>query len=322
MSKLRKVKPSSRRNIQRHLTQTTKQEELQSQSNSVPDVHSMSASQILHLQQTIGNRAVQRLIAEQAGGDKSASQKHTATHTATIMRQQSSDENRVENADVHQTSNQEIQRRIYFNNTEANLSEVFSVVPYGKKRVIASNWHWAKMIHKFEADTDSEAKDKLIAAIDKVADQSSEPPSLFQQSNLMFVTKASGRQPTLYFRQGNDTGRLRQQHPSGPTLAQETNKTDYFFQSQEAARQFAGYARNVYKRQRKGENARLNINSFKRRYDITTVPATGMYHFELTGDLDAIEKRHLSGGTIDTNIDIYTSEKIKSIYQSVLGTTT
>lgn len=42
-------------------------------------------------------------------------------------------------------------------------------------------------------------------------------PALFRVANLVFITETQGRLPTLYFTDAaGNTGRLRQQHPTGP----------------------------------------------------------------------------------------------------------
>lgn len=43
---------------------------------------------------------------------------------------------------------------------------------------------------------------------------------LYNEGNAQYMTQADGRPPTIYFQQGDQTGRIRQQHPSGPLIQQ------------------------------------------------------------------------------------------------------
>lgn len=58
---------------------------------------------------------------------------------------------------------------------------------------------------------------------------------VYQAENLRFATQAEKREPTLYFRTGHGSGRLRQDHPTAGPMAQEVrmHTTHAFFEKKE-----------------------------------------------------------------------------------------
>lgn len=88
------------------------------------------------------------------------------------------------------------------------------------QRAILQTWADAATIHNFTASGGHTAWGKIPIAVVRAENSPAAPPPLFTAANLLFITQAGGgRLPTLYFTGGGQTGRLRQQHGSGP-LAQ------------------------------------------------------------------------------------------------------
>ena len=214
-------------------------------------------------------------------------------------------------------SSQTVQRRIFLDGQEAPLQKLLSQAKDAKERVILANWGWSDTKHNFESRKNGpKARQRLIEAIASAKSQAKDVSSLYSASNLMFLTKASGRLPTLYFRSGNESGRIRQQHGGGPRVVSETNKIDYFFSDESQKKKFHKAAK----------YAMDNGKKFKPRlskYSASLVPGADNFHFEVTFKGGGkIKKIHMSGGKIDNDISKYDDTRIKSIYLSAIGFTT
>lgn len=218
-------------------------------------------------------------------------------------------------AAAHQGS-QPVQRRILLDGRAVVLADYLRRARDPKERVILSNWGWSKTDHNFQSTKDgTSAKQRLLAALASARSQVKDVPALYSASNLMFLTKAGGRMPTLYFKSGSDSGRIRQQHGGGPKVVREKNKTDYFFTDQKKMHKFYKAAK----------YARKNDQNFKPRlskYGASKVPGADNFHIEVTYAGKKIKKLHMSGGLIDPGISNYDDNTIKSIYQSAIGFTT
>jgi hypothetical protein len=110
------------------------------------------------------------------------------------------------------------QRRIKLNGQDVVLGDLLKKVDDEKARLVLANWGWSPMEHDFVAGSPKAAEAKLFSAVESAKTQEVNPPDLYRAANLKFLTKAGGRLPTLYFSSGNHSGRIRQQHGSGPAV--------------------------------------------------------------------------------------------------------
>lgn len=85
------------------------------------------------------------------------------------------------------------------------------------RTAILENWSNSPTIHNFRPSQGRTGWDKIPLALARAEASPAAPPALFRAANLQFITQAGGgRLATLYFTGGGQTGRLRQQHGSGP----------------------------------------------------------------------------------------------------------
>lgn len=197
------------------------------------------------------------------------------------------------------------------------------------ERTILANWHASKTVHDFVAKDkhknkdDAKAKAALKEAVEDAKTKAKEPPTLYKAANLKFLTQAEGRLPTLYFKSGNQSGRIRQQHGSGPAVKAETNKVDYFFAEKGDMNKFEKAAQKAWKQ----DKVAFNPTPEEREgYGASLIPTEDYYHYEVTYTNDTdhmIKKVHPSGGQIVTDLSGYLNdETIKKIYQRAIGYTT
>lgn len=209
------------------------------------------------------------------------------------------------------------QRVIKLDGADINTARLLAEAADMAEKIIIANWDWSQTVHNFTTNKkrNLSAKQKLLNAVQLAKSQVKDVPALFSAANLKFLTKAEGRLPTLYFVQGAHSGRLRQQHGSGPAVLSEVNKIDYFFASKSKMRKFQAIA---VQAMTKGEDFNPDLNA----YEATSVPTAGYAHFEATYSGRKLIKIHPSGGTVVTGLDAYTDLKIKAIYQGIIGLTT
>ncbi len=209
-----------------------------------------------------------------------------------------------------------VQRRIQLDGVNADLSHLLKQANDMKERVILANWDWSDTAHNFKKSKKLSARQKLKAAVKSAKSQVVDVPALYNASNLKFLTKASGRLPTLYFESGSESGRIRQQHGSGPKVVGQTNKTDYFFSDEDGLNRFEAAARQARKN-------RIAFNPNLPGYNATLTPTADYFHYEVTyASGQKIAKLHRSGGKVDPEISGYDNTRIKSIYQGVIGYST
>jgi hypothetical protein len=216
--------------------------------------------------------------------------------------------------------NNVVQRQIQLNGVDASFG---SLVKYAKdlnELVILANWSGSSIVHDFRTTgrgrSRKTARKKLKEALASAKSQVLDVPPLYSASNLKFLTKASGRLPTLYFKSGNDSGRIRQQHPSGPKVVRETNKIDYFFPDKARMRKFGAAAKKARKK-------RKAFKPWLWWYKAKLTPTANYSHYEVTYKGNKkISKVHPSGGLVDLDIGDYDDTKITSIYQRVIGSIT
>lgn len=144
----------------------------------------------------------------------------------------------------------------------------------------------------------------------------SDTPALFGVWNYEHSTHQAGRLPTLYFDTNNRTGRLRQQHSTGPLAKVDANRKVRLgmatIEDQDRVWDAMGRAnfnphRVRYWRGLRRRRVPVNIppeqNDFQIEYDMGTAPATG---------------RHKSGGRVDRTQN-YTQNDIDQIYNGIVG---
>ena len=221
-------------------------------------------------------------------------------------------------ADHHRTTpgQEVIQRRILFDGKQVEIGKQLSRASDMKERVIIANWDWSQTDHDFVTTKRGTSQDKLDKAVASAKAQVVDVPPLYSASNLMFLTHGSDRLPTLYFKSGNLSGRIRQQHGSGPVVIDQTDKVDYFFPSKDKMDLF-------YDATADARTKKADFNPDLSTFEATLTPTAGYYHFEVTYKSGRkIAKVHPSGGTVVTNTGGYNDIRIKSIYQGVIGYTT
>jgi hypothetical protein len=183
------------------------------------------------------------------------------------------------------------------------------------ERAVLREWMHSHIPHHFADEA------KLAAALQRAAGWHSErpqPPALFRRANLLFLTKAEGREPTLYFAQGNQSGRIRQQHPYGAGSFHEENDVHYFFAQAADAQRFRRRAKSA---RTQTANARAFLEQADHGIPFTTTPRAGAHHAEVSYSPDgkAIKKIHLSGGSIVTDLQGYDDAVIAEIYRKAVG---
>lgn len=212
--------------------------------------------------------------------------------------------------------NRIVQRKILLDGVKADLGNLISKAHDDAERVILANWGWSQTEHNFVKSKKISAKRKLRAAIRSAKSQVVDVPALYSAANLKFLTKASDRLPTLYFVSGNESGRIRQQHGSGPRVVGQTNKTDYFFSDEDGLGRFEAAAKQAKKNKQ-------TFNPSLSSYNATLTPTADYFHYEVTyAGGRKIAKLHRSGGKADPDVSGYDDTRIKSIYQGTIGYTT
>ena len=195
--------------------------------------------------------------------------------------------------------------------TELSEADVAGITTDPIEQKILRQWMRADVPHHFAT------RARLIKALRSAKNwhaQSVQPPALFRRANLVFLTSAENREVTLYFVQGDKSGRIRQQHQSGPLAVQEEGNKHYFFSSEEAATEF----------RRRAEDARFRrtkfIASTHSDLQYSTKASNGKWHVEITRKANGrISQTHRSGGQIVTNIDGYDDAAIAEIYRKATG---
>ncbi|MEM8637675.1 MAG: hypothetical protein AAGG51_02485 [Cyanobacteria bacterium P01_G01_bin.54] len=219
-----------------------------------------------------------------------------------------------------------LQRRVLFNGTPATYKEV---QPFAtpQHELVYANWDTAELDHNFEdSKNKGTALNRLRKALSIAANQSAEKPALYSLRYYLFKTKGEGREPTLYFRKGKLTGRLRQQHKGGPTIKWEKNKTDYFLKTKDDAKLLDAIIKAYAKlKPPEGEDPyelEEALEDFENRKNYWPgtdhTVANGMGHLEVIGTFPKVSN-HVSSGLVDTDRTGITEEAISEIYFEVIG---
>ncbi|MGW6128494.1 hypothetical protein ACWFNE_00575 [Cellulomonas sp. NPDC055163] len=175
---------------------------------------------------------------------------------------------------------------------------------------ILSTWCQSPTVHSFAGSA------ALVKAIRRAlrmplvgAAVGSLPPSPYRAGDLVFATQQAGRLPTLYFQAGGSSGRLRQQHPSGP-LAQvpRQDKVDYFAPDP-----------GVFHGQGLKHTVFLGTPA---EQALSRAPAIGLHHLELTYVGDVVSVRHLSAGrvvSVGPDPALYPQQTVTQVYKAAIG---
>lgn len=182
------------------------------------------------------------------------------------------------------------------------------------EQAIVKNWIASRIEHNFAGRTSDQATKALDRAIQDAATHGKVAPPLFCANNLKFLTQDPSRLPTLYFKSGNESGRIRQQHPSGPAVITQVNKIDYFFPAQATSDSFYDKAKQAMK------DSQVFPRDPRRYTGARPEPAFGDYHIEVTYKSDGkIQKIHPSGGKAQPDVKDYHDWQIDLIYQRAIG---
>ena len=194
-----------------------------------------------------------------------------------------------------------------------------------KEKAILMNWMKSKTEHNFEAYSNASPQESLQIALQEAKSKPEETPDLYKKDNLKFATETDHRLPTLYFKNGNESGRLRQQHPEGPLEDHHTNQFHYFFENEEDAVNFDEAAFQAMEKDQ----------VFRPAYNYKETPANGDYHVEVTymdregsnpvplptsaGDGGLVSGTHISGGLTNSDTSQYTEDGVDKMYKQVTG---
>lgn len=196
---------------------------------------------------------------------------------------------------------QAVQRRVFIAGAKQKKSALSALITttaqvddFWGACQIAGTWHHSYREHRFAS------KEKFIQAIERAVAARSQDRTIFASGNRLFSTRdtTGGREPTHYFSANVGgrltTGRLRQQHPSGP-LAQvdRVPKTHLFLPDTE-------YAALLKLREMHNKDA---LTTPELLQNLTTVlhgrhqPFLGAHHIEYAGN-GGVLNWHASGGTV------------------------
>jgi len=145
------------------------------------------------------------------------------------------------------------------------------------------------------------------------------PEKVYTSQNLRFATHEQGRLPTLYFRTSHGSGRLRQEHPSGPKVQDVRMHTSHaFFPTLQAQEQFS-------QRFTKGMT-RQEFRDLRRELGGRHTPTEGYHHFEATFGAHAKTGTalltHKSGGTVLGSEQVEALRaRVPQIYSGMTGGT-
>ncbi|MDM5178922.1 DUF4157 domain-containing protein [Massilia sp. DJPM01] len=235
-----------------------------------------------------------------------------------------------------------VQRRILLNSEPlASLSDL-GYLPNTPEHQILSTWNAAEVDHDFAGDDILDAAQTLAKAIRRAGEVDGDEEGKYKAENLRFFTKEPGeeggdRLPTLYFKEshGGWSGRIRQQHGSGPLIKSQLYKMDYFFDTSELMHIFKNAMSKLrhdltkdvaalgeteedkLKREDLEETCRDNV--YKLKAGVKTDPYQGAAHCEITYLSGLIVNTHASAGLTHVDLGEYDDEKIGDIYSAVIG---
>ncbi|MCI3944243.1 hypothetical protein K0038_01251 [Pseudomonas syringae] len=181
---------------------------------------------------------------------------------------------------------------------------------------ILTNWEASPTLHSFKKGKFLEALE--AAVVEKArASNENDQNKLFSQANHKFSTQAEGRLPTLYFNTEDHarSGRLRQQHRSGPLAkANAGAHSDYFFEHKADAASF--------KEALKMSNDKQSvIDKLSSDYNGVKDAKHGYFHVESSESGSGLPHGsvHLSGGHVVLNGGEHDDQAIDNIHKQIIG---
>ena len=178
---------------------------------------------------------------------------------------------------------------------------------------ILQTWSDSGTLHNFRPSQGRSGWDKVPLALARAHAMPTNVPPLFTAANLQFITQSGDRLATYYFSDGGQTGRLRQQHKSGPLAEVDPQvNTRISFANVDDRTAFVTALR----------NSRANGTVFADpNHALWNVPAVGQHllEYHLTGGGVAVGW-HPSGGLIE-NVPVAQNndDAIAAIYNNILG---
>ena len=224
----------------------------------------------------------------------------------------------------HRVNSLTIQRQIMLDDSETFWDEIMNL-PFAHhlgdvEQEILRRWVNQRTIHRFTSDPRSTAVAKLFAAAEEAAGLVAKGQAvndLFQAKNLKFITKDPNREPTLYFRFGEQSGRLRQTHGGGPKIGMEVHKTDFFYSNEKDLDEFLNKMRTL--RENHQAPGFLEWRTEQAFHGMYTA-REGDLHLEITRDQHRIVRStHKSGGRYSSKVDKYNEDWLRSNIWSVVG---
>jgi hypothetical protein len=195
---------------------------------------------------------------------------------------------------------------IYIENEEMTDKRAtkFLSKPDDLVRQIVRAWTQSNIAHDFNS------KQSFKKALRKNRETLESPETietLFTSRNYLFSTKAKDRTESLYFkdRTTKETGRLRQQHRTGPLATIDKKPKRHRFVSKTRHK--------FLKEWRKKRPSQL-----PRFYSYEQGAKVGKHHIEFAFEREKVSGWHPSGGTVDTNRE-YLDRRIASALEDILG---
>lgn len=202
-----------------------------------------------------------------------------------------------------------IQRKVFIDNDEiGNLDEwikqQLQKADENQKKVMTA-WHNSALRHDFD-----QASDFLGAVNDnvKILKSWAQAKELFKAKNFLFSTKGDSRAETLYFRDADTgmSGRLRQQHSSGPAAKIDRDPKQHLFVETQSAKE------DLKSKYKKGKEASGLENYAKDAKD-------NWYHIEYAVDENnKLTNWHPSNGIVNTSTDNIAT-RISTALKEILG---
>ncbi|MCF5604479.1 eCIS core domain-containing protein [Pseudomonas syringae] len=202
--------------------------------------------------------------------------------------------------------------------TEGELNFEQLVAEYNfspTETAILAAWEASPTLHHFESGKVFNALKAAEIETKRVASEEGEG-KLFSQNNHKFSTQAPDRLPTLYFNtEGHaKSGRLRQQHSSGP-LAKINNDghVDYFFENQADSEKF----RSDLKSTKDKKSIVENLSS----YNGGLQAKAGYFHVETSNGKNGRPHgiTHRSGGVVVMDGGSHSDQVIDKIHGQITG---
>lgn len=175
-------------------------------------------------------------------------------------------------------------------------------------------WEKSNLVHNFE--NFAKNKKKILenirntsTATSKAATKFGVPP-LYQARNYKHSTKDPGREATLYFDDGGQTGRLRQQHGTGPLARYDDNRKKRIGVTSDD--NWEDFKNEIFKKYKSISSA---VDKDQKPIKVNDPPVAGDHHFECDEGSDGKSGKHPSGGTVEiTNLN---DNNIKDIFEGI-----